>query len=84
MAATGWPLGDSSACDPGPVSYTHLNDTLIGGAGADVLDGGTGIDLVDFSGSSAGVGVNLTTGTGTGGDATGDTYTAIELSLIHI
>ena len=54
------------------------NDTLIGGIGADVLDGGTGTDTVDYSTSAAGVNVNLDTGTGTGGDAQGDTYTSIE------
>jgi Ca2+-binding RTX toxin-like protein len=54
------------------------NDTLIGGTGADVLDGGAGIDTADYSSSTAGVTVNLITGTGTGGDAQGDTLTSIE------
>jgi Ca2+-binding RTX toxin-like protein len=51
------------------------NDTLIGGTGADVLDGGTGIDLADYSASGTAVNVSLATGTGTGGDAQGDTLT---------
>ncbi len=54
------------------------NDTLIGGVGSDLLDGGTGIDLADYTASTAGVNVNLLTGTGTGGDAQGDTLTGIE------
>jgi microcystin-dependent protein len=54
------------------------DNVLIGGAGADALNGGGGNDLVDYSGSSAGVTVNLATGTGSGGDAQGDTLTSIE------
>ena len=54
------------------------NDTLIGGAGADSLDGGAGIDTADYSGSESGVTVDLSAGTGTGGDAEGDTLTSIE------
>ena len=54
------------------------DDLLIGGAGADALDGGAGADIASYAGSSAGVTVSLATGTGTGGDAAGDTLTAIE------
>ncbi len=54
------------------------NDTLVGGAGADRLDGGTGTDMADYSASGAAVTVNLGTGLGAGGDAAGDTLTAIE------
>jgi hypothetical protein len=51
------------------------NDTLIGGAGADSIDGGAGTDVVDYSASSAGISINLGTGTGnTGGDAQGDIF----------
>ena len=53
------------------------NDTLKGGAGADRLEGGAGIDLADYSGSSSGVNVTVN-GTGSGGDAAGDTLTGIE------
>jgi Ca2+-binding RTX toxin-like protein len=53
-------------------------DTLTGGAGADSLDGGAGTDLADYSGSAAGVTVNLTTGVGAGGDAAGDTLSGVE------
>ncbi|MFN7643332.1 MAG: beta strand repeat-containing protein, partial [Burkholderiales bacterium] len=55
------------------------NDVLIGGAGADVLDGGADIDTADYSGSGAGVSVDLArVGTQLGGDADGDTLIAIE------
>ena len=54
------------------------DDTLAGGAGADSLDGGTGSDTADYARSSAGVTVDLAAGTGTGGDAQGDTLTGIE------
>ncbi|MCX8226690.1 MAG: calcium-binding protein, partial [Sulfitobacter sp.] len=54
------------------------NDTLVGGAGADSLTGGLGIDLADYSESGAGITVNLANGTGTGGDAQGDTLAGIE------
>jgi len=54
------------------------NDILVGGAGADHLDGGTGVDQASYLDSSAGVNVDLTAGTGTGGDAQGDTLVNIE------
>ena len=61
------------------------NDILRGGAGSDylgdTLDGGNGIDTVTYSGSPAGVTVNLATGTGSGGDAAGDVYVGIEQAI---
>jgi Ca2+-binding RTX toxin-like protein len=54
------------------------NDVLIGAAGADTMDGGAGTDTVSYAGSAAGVTVSLAAGTGTGGDAQGDTLTGIE------
>ncbi|MFE0758909.1 calcium-binding protein [Inquilinus sp. NPDC058860] len=54
------------------------DDTLVGGAGADVITGNGGVDTADYSGSGAGVTVDLTAGTGVGGDAQGDTLTGIE------
>ncbi|WP_288926582.1 hypothetical protein [uncultured Maritimibacter sp.] len=54
-------------------------DRLEGGAGADDLDGGVGgADLAVYKKSAAGVTVDLGAGTGTGGDAQGDTLTGIE------
>lgn len=49
-----------------------------GNAGADILDGGAGIDYLNYNTSSEGVAVNLSTGTGTGGDAEGDSVSAFE------
>ena len=54
------------------------DDTLNGGAGADFLEGGSGFDFASYDGSPAGVGVNLKTGQGSGGDAQGDTLMNIE------
>ncbi|WP_037006399.1 calcium-binding protein, partial [Pseudomonas asplenii] len=54
------------------------NDLLDGGAGADVLNGGAGTDTASYANSTAGVTVNLVTGTGVGGDAQGDTLIGIE------
>ena len=54
------------------------NDWLDGGAGADSMFGGSGIDTATYVNSSAGVEVNLHTGTGSGGDAEGDQLNGIE------
>lgn len=54
------------------------NDDLIGGAGADYLDGGDGTDLASYIGSPDGVAVNLQEGSGSWGDAQGDTLVNIE------
>ena len=52
-------------------------DTLFGGAGADVLDGGEDNDTASYINSASGVKVKLS-GTGSGGDAEGDTLINIE------
>ncbi len=54
------------------------NDILVGGEGGDFLNGGSGWDTASYAGSSAGVTVSLTTGTGSGGDAQGDVLSGIE------
>jgi Ca2+-binding RTX toxin-like protein len=54
------------------------NDVLRGGAGADRLEGGSGTDLATYWGAVAAVTVYLTSGTGSGGDAQGDTFAGIE------
>ena len=54
------------------------NDTLLGGAGADSLDGGGGVDTASYFHSDAGVSVDLSTGTGSGGEAQDDTLSNIE------
>src|SRR5262249_46919930 len=54
------------------------DDSLTGGAGAGVLDGGTGVNTASYSGSAAGVSVDLETGADAGGDAQGDTLSFIQ------
>ncbi len=57
------------------------SDVLTGGGGADVLDGGSSDgdqDTASYATSAEGVTVNLESGTGTGGDAEGDTLIEIE------
>ncbi|MFP1631214.1 calcium-binding protein [Zhengella sp. ZM62] len=54
------------------------NDILVGGEGGDTLNGGTGIDTAAYTGSNAGVNINLATGGAWGGHATWDTLTSIE------
>lgn len=54
------------------------NDILRGAAGADVLIGGGGKDTADYTGSNAGVTVNLATNAAVGGHANGDSFDGIE------
>ena len=54
------------------------NDRLEGRGGADVLRGGDGFDVVDYRLSATAVTARLDTGTGAGGDASGDRYFDIE------
>lgn len=79
-AIVGSTFGDILAGDgsDNTLSGGDGNDLLTGGGGADTLDGGDGIDTVSFTGTSAGVTVSLDTGSGSGGDAEGDTYANIE------
>ncbi len=54
------------------------NDRLTGGLGKDMLHGGDGVDTAIYSASTAGVTVDLNTGKGSGGEATGDQLSGIE------
>ena len=54
------------------------NDSLEGGAGADELNGGEGNDTASYANDRIGVIANLETGTGTSGQAEGDTFISIE------
>lgn len=54
------------------------NDTIMGGLGADQNYGGNGQDTLDYSGSDAGVNVNLATNTYSGGYAAGDTGSGMD------
>ena len=53
-------------------------DHLYGGLGADVLDGGAGVDFARYDMATSGVIASLTTGSGSGGEATGDHFVSIE------
>lgn len=55
------------------------DDLLAGGSGADAMDGGAGLDTVSYLGAYAPVTVSLLTGTGTRGDANGDTLVHFEM-----
>ncbi|MGI9508108.1 MAG: calcium-binding protein [Geminicoccaceae bacterium] len=54
------------------------DDVLDGGVGADVIDGGAGSDQVTYENSAQAVQINLSSGTGSGGDAEGDTIQNVE------
>jgi Ca2+-binding RTX toxin-like protein len=54
------------------------DDVLNGGQDADIIDGGNGVDWASWDGSATGVIVDLAAGTGSGGDADGDTLISIE------
>ena len=53
-------------------------DTLAGDAGADNMNGGAQVDTASYDAAAAGVAVSLNTGSGSAGDALGDTLIAIE------
>lgn len=55
------------------------DDTLLGDQGADLLKGGDGRDIVRYLDSASAVTVNLATGMGQGGDASGDTLSSVEV-----
>jgi len=57
---------------------SFLDDTLRGGPGGDRLNGGEGSDTASYEFSSAGVTVNLATGTSSGADAARDQFSSIE------
>ena len=86
---TGSEYNDSltTAASGGVLKGLGGNDNLQGGAGNDIIEGGAGADIVagnggnntaSYEGSSAGVYVNLATGTTIGGDATGDVLSNIQ------
>lgn len=57
------------------------DNVITGGSGADTIDGDGGVNTADYSGSADGVTVDLAAGTGTDGDAQGDSLSNIQ-SLI--
>ena len=57
----------------------HANANVIeGGGGGDTMNGAAGSDTLIYTGSSAAVTVTINSGTGSGGDAQGDTNTNFE------
>lgn len=54
------------------------SDLISGGAGGDLINGGSGRDTLTFVQAITGVTANLTTKTGTRGEAKNDTYASIE------
>lgn len=54
------------------------DDTLNGGTGADKLYGGAGLDTASYAGATAGVTADLGASKNNRGDASGDTFNAIE------
>ena len=60
------------------VASADPNGKTDSGAGTDGLDGGPGSRTADYTGSSGGVTINLQSGSGSGGDAEGDTLIGIE------
>ena len=54
------------------------DDVLIGGAGADTLDGGAGIDMASYATATSSVIADLTTTSGSRGDAYNDKFINVE------
>lgn len=57
------------------------DNRLRGGLGADLLDGGAGFDTLDYRTSDTGIAIDLASGTGSAGDALGDTVSGFEMVL---
>lgn len=60
------------------ITGTAGRNLVQGGDGGDALDGGGGVDTLIYLGSAEGVSVDLVDGTGSGGDAEGDTFAGFE------
>ena len=54
------------------------DDFIEGGSGADQIEGGAGSDTASYRDSNSAVTVDLAAGTGSGGDAQGDTLSGVE------
>ena len=77
----GTPLpAEPAAVDPNEILFidNEFDNAIIGGKGADVIDGAGGNDWLDYSGAESRVSVSLFNGNGTSGDALGDIITNIE------
>ena len=60
------------------ITGSKFDDVLSGNALGNILDGGDGVDTVDYSASTAAVAIDLTTHTAKGGFALNDTLSNIE------
>lgn len=60
------------------ITGDETDNVFYGTEDAETFNGEDGIDTVDYSNSALGVTVDLEAGTGSGGDASGDTYNSIE------
>ncbi|MGD9814802.1 MAG: M10 family metallopeptidase C-terminal domain-containing protein [Hyphomonadaceae bacterium] len=60
---------------------TAGDNRFTGGAGGDAFFGGSGVDTVDYAASAAGVTINFAAGTGSGGEAAGDTFNGVENAI---
>ena len=65
----------------GIISAADGNDRVLGRGGLDTLDGGNGIDEVNYYYSSTGVSVDLNTMSVSGGDAAGDVILNVESAV---
>ena len=54
------------------------DDRITGNDSADMIDGGAGSDTVTYNGAVSAITINLTTGTGVGASAQGDTFFNVE------
>jgi len=54
------------------------NDLILSDLGADTIDGGNDIDIINYVGSTVSITIDMTAGTGSGGTAQGDTFSNIE------
>jgi Ca2+-binding RTX toxin-like protein len=78
-----FPLRASGGPGDDDLTGSEINDVLEGGPGADAIDGGDTVpnpewNVASYANSTAGVNVDLATGSASGGDAQGDTLERID------
>ncbi len=68
-----------NSTDAGEFVYAYEgNDLILGSLGADIIDGGSGLDAVSYATSQSRVVINLSPSEASGGDAEGDVLINIE------
>lgn len=60
------------------ITGSNFSDVFVGDAGANIFNGGTGLDLLSFASESSGITLDLSAPLVTG-VAAGDSYTSIEI-----